>query len=168
MLPLKRILCPTDYSEDARSALRVANEMALYFAADLTLVHVLPPAKDPAWPVDGYHVVPVDVGHTPQDHLRNAQQSLSQEANNYISRDVSLNLEVLRGDPADEILELASRICTEMIVLATHGHSRLRTAILGSTADRIVRLAPCPVITLHAGQETSPGPVKQEAAEAES
>lgn len=168
MLPLKRILCPTDFSSDSHSALRVANEMALYFAADLTLVHVLPHVMDSAWPIDGYLVGPVDVELTPKDHLRNAQKSLSEEANDHISRDVSLTLEVLRGEPAAEILELAKRINTEMIVLAPHVHSRIRNAILGSTADKIVRLSPCPVITLHAGQEASPEPDKLKTAKAES
>lgn len=153
MLPLKRILCPTDFSPDARSAIRVANEMALYFSANLTLVNVVPPAVTSVWPVDGYRVSPVGVDPTPQDTLRNAQESLSEEAHDTISLDVALTLEVLQGDPADEILNLAHQRQIEMIVLATHGHSRLRNAILGSTAEKIVRLSPCPVITLHAGQE---------------
>ncbi len=80
---------------------------------------------------------------------------------------MSPTLEVLRGDPADEILALAHRICTEMIVLAPHVHSRLRNAIMGSTADKIVRHSPCPVITLHAGQESSRGPDRLKTAEAE-
>jgi len=146
-------MCPTDFSPDAHSALRVANEMALYFAADLTLVHVVPPVVNSVWPVDGYRVSPVGVDPSPQDTLRNSQESLSEEAHDYISRDVALTLEVMQGDPADQILDLAARTNVEMIVMATHGHSRLRNAILGSTAEKIVRLSPCPVITLHAGQE---------------
>jgi len=167
MLPLKRLLCPTDFSPDAHSAIRVANEMALYFAADLTLVHVVPPTVNSVWPVDGYRVSPVGVDPTPQDTLRNAQESLSEEAHDYVSLDVALTLEVLQGDPADEILDFAAKAGTEMVVMATHGHSRLRNAILGSTAEKIVRLSPCPVITLHAGQDAARDRDRLKAAEAE-
>ena len=153
MLPLKRILCPTDFSDDARSALRVANEMALYFSAELTLIHVMEVATESVWPVDSYYFGAAIVQPTAQDYLSHAQEKLSEEADNFISRNVNTKLEVLRGNVADQILDLANRTEAGMIVLATHGHSRFRNAILGSPAEKIVRLAPCPVITLHAGQE---------------
>jgi nucleotide-binding universal stress UspA family protein len=168
MLPLKRILCPTDFSSDARSALRVANEMALYFDAHLTLVHVVQPVMNSVYPVDGYLVNPVDKEPIPSDIIHQAQKSLSEEANDHISRDVTLSLEVLQGEPADTILKLAERLGIEMIVMAPHGHSRLHTALMGSTAEKIVRLSPCPVITLHAGQESAREPVELKAEKAES
>lgn len=168
MLPLNKILCPTDFSPDSHAALRVANEMAFHFSAHLTLVHVVPPAVSSAWPMDGYHVGPMSDADSFKEVLHNAEKALSEEAHRHISEDVEVNLEVLQGDRADEILNLANRIGAELIVIAPHKHSRLRNAILSSTTKTIVRLAPCPVITLRAGQETLRGPEKLKAKEADS
>ena len=168
MLPLKRILCPTDISEDARSALRVANELALYFSAELTLVHVLQLTTESAWPEGGYFFGAAVAGSTPEEHMLQAHKLLAEEANDCISREVKTKLEVLRGDVANEILDLANRIDAGMIVLATHGHSRFRNAILGSPAEKVVRLSPCPVITLHAGQEALQEPEMAKAEKATS
>jgi nucleotide-binding universal stress UspA family protein len=155
MLPLKRILCPTDFSADSRAAMRVANEMALYFSAELTLVHVIPAPLPAVWPYEGFGINPVNVGGDPEDTLKACRRMLEDDAREFVSADADVRLEVVEGEPAGEILDLAAGTKADIIVLATHGHNRLRKALFGSTAEKVVKDSPCPVITLHAGQEAA-------------
>lgn len=154
MLPLKHVLCPTDFSEDSRAAMRLANEMALYFGAELTLVHVVPTPMPAVWPYEGFGINPVNVDPEPKDTISACRNLMEVDAREHVSPDADLHLEILEGEPAEQILDLADRISADVIVLATHGHTRLRKALFGSTAESIIRESPCPVITMHDGQAT--------------
>lgn len=153
MLPLKRILCPIDFSTDSRAALRVAGEMAHYFSAELTVLHVHLSPQPAIWPYEGLGINPIEAGLSLEESMALRQSELAAEVRAVLPEDLDLKLEVLEGDPADVILDKAHVHGCDMIVLAPHGHSRLRTAIFGSTAEKVVRDAPCPVVTMHAGKE---------------
>lgn len=153
MLPLKRILCPTDFSADSRAALRAAGEMAQYFNAELTVLHVHVATQPAVWPYEGLGVNPIESGLTDEESMALRRRELENEAAALLPVGVKPVLEVILGEPAEVILETARQRGIEMIIMAPHGHNRLRKAIFGSTAEKVVKESPCPVVTMHAGQE---------------
>lgn len=155
MLPLKRILCPTDFSADSRAALQAAGEMALFFSADLKVLHVQVFPPPTVWPYEGLGPGPVAVGPEREETLTLRRQELEAEAEALLPEGYPRTLEVRDGDPAEVILQTAADDGTDLIVLAPHGRGRLRTALFGSTAEKVLRQSPCPVMTLHAGQEAA-------------
>jgi nucleotide-binding universal stress UspA family protein len=165
MLPLKRILCPTDLSADARAALRAAGEMARYFGSELTVLHVCPPNQPAVWPHDGMAISPYPAGLSREENLALREKELVDEARSVLPADLNLKLRVEEGEPAEVIVDIALRTVADMVVIAPHGHGRLRKAIFGSTAEEVVRHSPCPVITLHAGQEAAEQMTGQESRE---
>jgi nucleotide-binding universal stress UspA family protein len=166
MLPLKRILCPTDFSADSRAALRAAGEMALYFSAELTVLHVHVSTQPAVWPYEGLGVNPIEAGLTNEESMALRRRELEGEASAVLPAGVKPVLEVVLGEPADTILETARQRRIEMIVMAPHGHNRLRKAIFGSTAEKVVKESPCPVVTMHAGQELGRSPLGSKAEQA--
>jgi len=138
---LKRILVPTDFSDASRQALPYAVEFAKQFGAKLTLVHVFPTTLSAELSRIGIVL---------------EQKRLVQEAGvqleRFRERELPANLSVetllLHGAPAHEITKLAKDSQTDLIITATHGHTGLKHVWLGSTAERIVHQAPCPVLVV--------------------
>ncbi len=166
MLPLKRILCPIDFSADSRAALKVAGEMAAYFTAELTVVHVNVSPQPAVWPYEGLGVNPFEAGLSREETLALRKKDLMAEATTVLPEKVVPTLIVVEGSPGEMILEMANRKQSDMIVIAPHGHNRIRSAVFGSTAAKVVKNSPCPVITLHAGLNTEKRPQGAEAKEA--
>lgn len=142
MLPLRKILCPTDFSEPSYKALKAANELALHFSAALVLVHVVPLVIDIPTSADFY--IPSDV-KTAQARAKKALQEVVEKR---ISEKVRIRTNVVVGDPGDEIVTTAAGENADIIVIATHGLTGWRRLIFGSVAEKVVRLAPCPVLTI--------------------
>ena len=134
----RQILLATDFSESSDAAARVARDYACHFGARLHLLHVVWTGADKAMP---------PLLSTLADELR---------------RDVPVLTAVETGSPAVQILRYAARHGIDLIVLGTHGRTGVSRALLGSVAERVVRTAPCPVLTV--SQE--PRPRVPEAAEA--
>ena len=148
MLPLKKLLCPTDFSEPAREALKVAVEFVLHFGAQLSLVNVVPML--PVLPRDPNYAFKV-----PQyEQMLNAD---AEERLNELIKEVTTPITNIRtilghGDAASEIIRIAEKENVDMIVIATHGMTGWRRAVFGSVAERVVRLAKCPVLTSRVSQ----------------
>ena len=142
MLPFRKILCPTDFSEPSYKALKAANELALHFSAALVLVHVVPLVIDIPTSADFY--IPSDV-KTAQARAKKALQEVVEKR---ISEKVRIRTNVVVGDPGDEIVTTAAGENADIIVIATHGLTGWRRLIFGSVAEKVVRLAPCPVLTI--------------------
>ena len=168
MLPLKRILCPTDLSADSRAALKVAGELALYFSAELTILHVQTPTQPIVWPYEGLGINPYQTGLSTPASLALREKELVAEAKELFPPALDLKVRVESGEPAEIILEVARLRNADMIVIAPHGHNRLRKAIFGSTAEEVVKNSPCPVVTMHAGQEAAAQVREAQAQEAKS
>jgi len=158
MLPLKRILCPTDFSADSRAALKVAGEMAQYFSAELTVLYVYVSPQPAVWPYEGLGINPVEAGLSREETIALREKELATEARETLPPDLDLKITIREGDPAAVILETAAQQRSDMIVIAPHGHNRLRKAIFGSTAEEVVKNAPCPVVTMHAGMDSKSRP----------
>jgi universal stress protein A len=143
-MTIRKILVPTDFSAHSKEAQAWAAELARRYEASLTLVHVYQPISY-ALP-EGY-VLPsanlladleVSLGHA----LDDAKKDL--EASSRLRVDTAL----MQGVPFAEIVRFAREGSYDLIVLSTHGRSGLRHVLLGSVAEKVVRKAPCPVLTV--------------------
>jgi nucleotide-binding universal stress UspA family protein len=146
MLPFRRILCPTDFSDPAHEGLNVANEMARHFSADLYLVHVVSPVPAVAVPAAPSTF---NVALYIQELVKTAQKELSTIINTKITDKNRVHPIVVEGVPAQEILRVAGENQVDLIVMATHGQTGWRHLVFGSVAERVVREAPCPVLVVH-------------------
>jgi nucleotide-binding universal stress UspA family protein len=138
------ILVATDFTESAQCALDLAVEMCRKFAADLTLVHCW---EAPSYSYGGGLYVPVDL-ITPIE--KGASRAL-EEALTELKKRIPGAKSVLRtGSAWEEILVAAAAIQADLIVVGTHGRRGLNRALLGSVAEKVVRMAEMPVLTVHA------------------
>jgi nucleotide-binding universal stress UspA family protein len=143
-MQFRHILAPTDFSEYSKQAVVAALELARKFGAKLTVLHVV---ELPPYPVEGY--VPPAVNATFLDDLeRQATQDLAQ----LVPEAESNNVEVVRlvavGSPYRTIIDTAEAAQVDLIVMATAGRSGFSRLIMGSIAERVVRTATCPVLTI--------------------
>jgi universal stress protein A len=140
-LRLKHILVPVDFSDPSLKALHYAEKFAEQFGSRLTLLHVIQPV---AYPADfGY---PTTLVGTMDDEV---QQQISGRLASLAGSSTPRGEALVRvGQPYDEITAAAADLAVDLIVIATHGHTGLKHALLGSTAERVVRHAPCPVLTV--------------------
>lgn len=150
MIPFKKIVCPTDFSEPSYEGVKAANELAVHFSAELILVNVVSPVPPIAFPgvAQGF-----DVAQYQKEMLSSSKRSLSDVIKNFISGDVELRTVVIEGPAADQIVTLADSEKADAIVIATHGLTGWRRFIFGSVAEKVMRLSPCPVITIPAPRE---------------
>jgi nucleotide-binding universal stress UspA family protein len=153
MLPLKRILVPTDFSEPAQEAFRTAVELAQHFSAHLLLVHIVPPVPVPYQPLVSPSPA-FDITSYLQELVKISQDTLQTYANEHVPQGVPATISVAAGDPAYEILRLAKELKSDLIVIATHGHGGWRHFLFGSVAEKVVRQAESPVLVVHAPAET--------------
>jgi nucleotide-binding universal stress UspA family protein len=143
MIHLHRILAPTDFSESARHALTYALSFAREYEAELLLLHVVE-----AVPV-GYasDLFPVPMARVFEELAGYARNELDKLAGEARERGVKARELVVQGKPATEIARVAREETVDLIVLGTHGKGVLDKALFGSTTERVVRNAPCPVLT---------------------
>jgi nucleotide-binding universal stress UspA family protein len=146
MLELKNILAPTDLSQHAESGLRYAVGLAERFGAALHLVHVLPEVVAPVGPE------PMILPSLPAEYYDEAQahalDALAKVLKPEWGTPKNVEEAVCWGDPVQSIITYARDHAVDLIVLATHGRTGLGHVLLGSVAERIVREAPCPVLTV--------------------
>ena len=147
MLPFKRILYPTDFSEASYEALKAANELALHFSAELCLVHVVSPVVQ-ASPDFAASVSSLQEVETSAEH------SLQKVVRQMVSKELHARQIVKLGGAADEIIRISEERKADLIVIATHGQTGWRHMVFGSVAEKVVRLAPCPVLTIRAPQKS--------------
>ncbi len=148
MVIVRRVLFPTDFSECASAAFDFACDLAQRYEAQLALLHVV---HDASLDVPDFGMglsFPGYVENIPQrrkELVEEARGALEQLANECSS---AVDCHVEFGSPIKEILEFAEKQDIDMIVLGTHGRTGVSHAILGSVAERVVRHAGCPVLTV--------------------
>ncbi len=149
MLPFKKILCTTDFSEPSYEGVKTANELAAQFSSELILVHVVSPV-----PVLGapHHTTPVsfDIPAYQQTFIEQSRETLQKVADDLIRSDLKSETQVMVGYAADEIVRVAEEEKADLIVIATHGHSGFERLLLGSVTERVIRHSPCPVLSVKA------------------
>src|SRR5262245_60035685 len=141
VLRLRKILVPTDFSDASKQALPYAVALARQFNASITVIHVVPAP------------VPAGLNHI---GIVLEEKRLTSEAETALARfrekefppELKLDTLLLAGGPAHTLCEAAKTVEADLIILATHGHTGLKHFLLGSTAERVVRHAPCPVLVV--------------------
>ena len=139
MNPIKTILVTTDFSETSHKAFDHAREIAEKFGARLVLVHV----EEDRLPPLVLEYTEVDLGQLLARQKEHALEKLAELAPE-LGPDVMV--QVVAGTPHVEIVNLAEELQADLIVMATHGRGFVGHAILGSTAERVLRHSPCPVL----------------------
>jgi nucleotide-binding universal stress UspA family protein len=144
MLAIRRILFPTDFSEQAEHAWPYALRFGQEFGAEVHLLHVVvpPPRLAEAYAVN------FDPDRMVQALTADAATQLDRQVETAKERGLIFHREVRVGVDAREILDYAAKHEIDLIVMATHGRSGLAHVLLGSVAEKVVRKAPCPVLTI--------------------
>lgn len=138
MLPIRKILCPTDFSDSARAAFELACALVRDYQANLVVMHVVP--LPPAYAVDGI-AIPIPAEEPYELRARLVQL-------HPVASGVEVEYHVLSGDAGDQIVNAARNANADMIVMGTHGKSGLARLLVGSVAESVMRHAPCPVLTV--------------------
>ena len=144
MIAIEKILIPTDFSEYARWAMNYAIALARNFKAKLYVVHVFEEVVFTAAP-DTYSPSAPEFHALLQENVRN---QLNQVIKELCEKGVDAEPVFKVGRAYINIVETARELSVDVIVLATHGRTGLSHLIFGSTAEKVVRLAPCPVLTV--------------------
>lgn len=149
-MTVKHILVPTDLSEYADYALDYAIALAQTLQARLTLLHIL-------------HLTPLAMGDIGASGLvpyleemeADAQQRMQALLNRVHQEGLQGEMAVVQGVPFQTIVDMAGNEDVDMIVMGTHGRTGLTHALMGSIAEKVVRLAPCPVLVTRGKTEAS-------------
>jgi universal stress protein A len=136
---IKKILVTTDFSATAHRAFGPARELAEKFGASIILAHV----EEDRLPPLVLDYAELDLGEILRRQKEHAREKLDELAPELGSE---VRVEVAVGTPHVEIVNLAEQHGADLVVMATHGRGFLGHAILGSTAERVLRHAPCPVL----------------------
>ena len=144
-MEITRILVPTDFSADADAAVVYALRLASAFGASVGLLHVVEnPIAAGVWSSEVYTA---EIAGLQINLVRDAEERLRKYA---AEMGAAVTSEVRTGPAARVILEFAKEHGVDLIVMGTHGRTGLAHALMGSVAERVVRLARCPVLTLRA------------------
>jgi nucleotide-binding universal stress UspA family protein len=150
MIAFKHILVPTDFGASAAQALDFAIALAAKFGSKITLLHVswLPPPAYAAYAA-GLEIPTAEM-----------EQGAKRELDRLLARikDRTSNVEgvVVTGEPWRAILEVADQRSADAIVMGTHGYRGMSRFLLGSIAEKVVRLSPIPVVTVRGTEDNAP------------
>lgn len=142
----QRILVAVDFSEESRKALACAAELAARFDASLTLVHVVEPHFGPP----DTDVPALTGSNSDAEEYAEAKLELNALGEQMLGPCRVVETVVRGGLAFFEITEAAKALGADLIVVGTHGYTGLKRALLGSTAEKVVRHAPCPVLVARA------------------
>lgn len=143
-MKIEKILVPIDFSDYSKSALRYAVNFAKFFNAEIILVYVVEPV---IYPPD-FSMGQIAIPTVTTEFDERAKEELNKLAKNQIPSQVKVSTVIKTGKPFIEIIDTAAEVNADLIIIATHGHSGVEQILFGSTAEKVVRKAPCPVLTL--------------------
>jgi len=142
MVYLQKILVTTDLSEFSLAAMDHASTFGLLYASDLAILYVTEPAghkgSKPAHGADGTH----------QQALDEATRQLARFVQKNVNPDTHVRQVVRLGNPAAEICKFVGEEHVDLVVMATHGRTGLKHVVMGSVAEKVVRMSTAPVLTV--------------------
>jgi nucleotide-binding universal stress UspA family protein len=138
---INTILVPIDFSTNTTATLDYATMIARRFSATMHLIHVC--EVPPMMTMDAYAVASLDWNERLGDAAERELGAVAAGLNN-----VSVSTEVLMGNPARCIVTAATTSQADLIVMGTHGHGAVMHLLMGNVAERVLRTAPCPVLTV--------------------
>jgi nucleotide-binding universal stress UspA family protein len=144
--PIRHILCPVDLTAGCRDVMVAADAMATRFGADLTILHAV---------YDPLDATCSHIPHPPMEQLREemirvAEAKLRRQVRRALGPSPRASVVVVAGSPLQQILRFARTHRVDLIIMGTEGRTGLDHMIMGSTAERVVRTAPCPVLSIRA------------------
>jgi len=141
-LNIQNVLVPIDFSSHSLEALEFAAPWLQSFGANLHLVHVSAPDA----PLAGLAGMPIVLSPTASNARIRAE--IKRVAEKSTASTQPAKIHIVRGDPYEQICRLAKELEIDLIVIATRGQTGLKHLVLGSTAERVVRYSPCPVLVV--------------------
>jgi universal stress protein A len=138
----KRIVCATDFSDTAEAAWELAGELARTHRAELVLVHVF--VELPVYS----EVAVATVQRVWEEQRLWAEQQLAERVEAAAARGLAARYLLRTGTAPDGIVQAAADERADLVVVGTHGRSGIERLVIGSVAERVVRIAPCPVLTV--------------------
>ena len=148
MIEIKRILCPTDFSEFSQHALEQAVAIARWYGSEITALHVFGiSVTAPALTADG-GIIALDRTSLMAGFQRELEKDLEQFVAPVASAGVTIRRSIVEGEIVRTIVTQASALPADLVVMGTHGRSGFERLLLGSVAERVLRKAPCPVLTV--------------------
>ncbi len=145
---LHRILVPIDFSEHSRNALKYAIPFAEFFRASIDLIYVVEPTIYPA----DFSFGQIGFPNVEEELRTRGGQELDTLLQDEIAGRVPARRVVRTGKPFYEINQYALEERIDLIIIATHGHTGVEHMLFGSTAEKVVRKAPCPVLVVREGE----------------
>lgn len=148
MIMIKTILLPTDGSECSGKAMAYALSFAKQYGARVVALHVI----DQRWE-EQTRIVFAEVGQDLTQKIRNgygeeARRILREAADTAAKAGISVETRALTGVPHEDIVRVARELPADLIILGTHGRTGMSHLLMGSVAEKVVRKAPCPVLTV--------------------
>ena len=151
MFTVEKILCPADFGESSQKSLEAAIELSRLFSAELILMHTIRPLpiSTNSSQADSNSDIPTVV-----DELwREARKRIDHLTANTVPDDIRCRSKIVPGKPAEEIVRLAKEEAADLIVIAMSGQSGWRRLLIGSIAEKVVRSAQCPVLTVRQSKD---------------
>ncbi len=143
MIALEKILVPTDFSACSDAAVKYGREMCRAFGASLHLLHVVQDPYTQPWAAEAF---PAPLGEMLNQWQEQARQRLATLLP--AEEQAGVTTATVVGSPFNEIVRYAEEQQIDLIVIGTHGRGGLGHMLLGSVAEKVVRKAPCPVLTV--------------------
>jgi nucleotide-binding universal stress UspA family protein len=142
VITIRRILCPTDFSDLSKNALAQAAALAQWYEAEITLLYVAPVT-----------ILATEVAYVPgpwvsPEMLEKRRGDLHAFAEPAREQGVRVRIDLCAGNPSTEILDTARTGAFDLIVMGTHGRHGLESWVLGSVTEAVLRASPCPVLTI--------------------
>lgn len=145
-IKIAKILVPTDFSELSLHALKYAREFASTYNAQIHCLHVVDEAFQ-YWSTMGPESAPI--GPAVEDLQSLAEKHMQHFADEHlVGLDFAPVTKVITGSPWAEVVQYALEMTVDMIILGTHGRGGIAHALLGSTTEKVIRKAPCPVLVV--------------------
>jgi nucleotide-binding universal stress UspA family protein len=149
----RRILVPTDFSESGKGPLTIACDLASSYGAELQLIHVLSEAIYPAF----YGMGAIRLGDLEGDILQATESSLEEMlAESTTCEGVPTGYFALEGHPGSEIVRFSRDQGSDLIVMATHGLTGIKHLLMGSTTEKVLASAECPVLIVKESGRSTP------------
>jgi len=145
MKKIDKILFPIDFSEEFETLLPWVSTFVDSFDATLYVLFVAQDLRD----FSSFYVPHGNLQQFQEEALKAAQQKMSRTAKETFKAFKKVEARVAQGSPADKIIETAKSEGVDLIIMGTHGRKGLERAIFGSVCDKVVRTAPCPVLTIN-------------------
>jgi len=152
MLRPKKILWPTDFSELSLLGARYARAFGALFSAEVHVIHVIAAPLSAEGAVTLPAEVPISV--TDPQLVDSSRQALAELVAQHFAELPGVVHDAFFGYPWRGICDYAAKADIDLIVLATHGRTGLKHALIGSTAERVVQHSPCPVLTVKSSEKS--------------